>query len=356
MTARKRASGVRRARKRHGAQGGQGTGRPRRTTETRCAAKPAASAADPGAGEAQATLAPGASRLDLDTAIDGYLQHLSVERGLANNTLQAYARDLRSFATFAMARGLDEPARLTTADIAAWARDLASSGLSPGSQARMLVSVRGFFRHLDREGEIAEDPAQRVDVPRVRRPLPFYVGHDDVLALLRAAEGSTRDQAIIVLLYGAGLRVSEVCALELGQVYLDAGVLRVRGKGSKERVVPIGQPVSQVLQRYLEGERRARVGGGPNELVFPGRALDRPLTRQGVFEMLRRVARVAGVDRAVSPHKLRHGFATDLVRGGADLRSVQVMLGHADLRTTEVYTHVDDAHLRRTYDRTHPRR
>jgi integrase/recombinase XerD len=158
-----------------------------------------------------------------------------------------------------------------------------------------------------------------------------------------------------MLLYGAGLRVSEVVKLEIGSMQLETGVLRVAGKGKKERVVPIGPPVIETLERYLRGERKPRVGRGPNDLLFPGRNLKKPLTRQAVFEMLRRSAQKAGLVQSVSPHKLRHGFATDLVQNGADLRSVQVMLGHADLRTTEVYTHVDEEHLRRTYDKTHPR-
>lgn len=291
----------------------------------------------------------------LDAAIDGYLVHLKVERNLAKNTLEAYSRDLRDFSDAMLDASKREPAAVDTEAIAAWARSLADSGLKARSQARMLVAVRGFFRHLVRTRVLDVDPAKLVDLPKPGRPLPKLVSIEEIVELLKVCP-SARDRALVLLLYGAGLRVSEVVKLELGSVMLDAGVLRVVGKGNKERAVPIGGPVIDGLRSYLDGERAARLGGLPSELVFPGRSKRRPLTRQAVFELLRRLALAAGIKRDISPHKLRHGFATDLVRGGADLRSVQVMLGHADLRTTEIYTHVDDEHLRRTYDRTHPRR
>src|SRR5262245_37191467 len=255
-----------------------------------------------------------------------------------------------------IARGLTDPKDISSEDISGWVRGLADQGKKARSQARMLVAVRGFFRSLVKNRELDKDPARQVELPRAGRPLPKMITYEDVLELLRAAHKSARDRALIYLLYGAGLRVSEVVHLELGGVYLESGVLRVLGKGSKERVIPIGTPVIAALEEYIGGERVQQLRGRVSDLLFPGRSKSKPLTRQAVFEILRRLARNAGVTRDISPHKLRHGFATDLVRGGADLRSVQVMLGHADLRTTEIYTHVDDEHLRRTYDRTHPRR
>jgi integrase/recombinase XerD len=291
----------------------------------------------------------------LDSAIDRYLAFLRVERNLAANTLEAYSRDLGDFAGAMIEAGATEPARVKADHIAAWVRELAGSGLKATSQKRMLVAVRGLFRWLLRTHSIAEDPAKKIDLPKEGRRLPKLVGYDDVVAMLRAAE-SARDRALVFLLYGAGLRVTEVVRLELGAIHLDAGVIRVLGKGGKERAVPIGTAIIDGIRLYLEGERARALRGEANDLLFPGRSRRRPLTRQAVFEVLRRLAAKAGIRRDVSPHKLRHGFATDLVRGGADLRSVQVMLGHADLRTTEMYTHVDDAHLRQTYDRTHPRR
>lgn len=293
---------------------------------------------------------------ELDAAIDGYLSFLGVERNLAKNTLEAYGRDLADFSKVMIAKKRTDPKDITTDDIADWVRGLADQGKKKRSQARMLVAVRGLFKSLVKNRELDQDPARQVELPRAGKPLPKMVSYDEVLLLLAAARSSARDRLLILLLYGAGLRVSEVCHLELGGVYLESGILRVLGKGSKERVIPVGGPVIAALEEYIGGERVALLRGRISDLLFPGRSLRKPLTRQAVFEILRRLALAAGVTSDISPHKLRHGFATDLVRGGADLRSVQVMLGHADLRTTEIYTHVDDEHLRRTYDRTHPRR
>jgi integrase/recombinase XerD len=290
----------------------------------------------------------------LDVSIDSYVAHLSVERNLAKNTLESYGRDLRDFTDAMIERGITEPAAVRAESIADWVRDLARAGLKARSQARMLVAVRGFFRHLKATRVLTEDPSKLIDLPRAGRTLPELVAHDEVMKLASVAD-SSRDRALVMLLYGAGLRVSEVVRLELSAVALDAGMIRVRGKGGKERVVPIGTPVIDSLERYLR-DRAVLLAGRTNDLVFPGRRPERPLTRQAAFEVLRRLAAKADIGRDISPHKLRHGFATDLVRGGADLRSVQMMLGHADLRTTEVYTHVDDEHLRKTYDLTHPRR
>lgn len=291
----------------------------------------------------------------LDASIDAYLVYLKVERNLAKNTLEAYGRDLRDFAERMIADGVTEARSVKADHIAAWVQSLSRMGLKARTQARMLVAVRGFFRRLLRERAIPEDPAKLIDLPRAGRPLPELVRYEEVLLLLKEAKDSARDRLLLMLLYGAGLRVSEVVKLELGAIQLQQGILRVRGKGGKERVVPIGTPVIDALNTYLQGERPAMLAGYETDLLFPGRGLRRPLTRQAVFEILRRLARAAEIDRDISPHKLRHGFATDLVRGGADLRSIQVMLGHADLRTTEIYAHVDDEHMRRTYDRTHPR-
>lgn len=292
----------------------------------------------------------------LDAQIDDYLLHLRVERGLADNTLDAYGRDLADFAGSMIDKGLEDARQVKTEHVSAWVRDLAKSGLAASSQKRMLVAVRGLFRFLVRRDVLEEDPADLVSLPKEGKRLPKTVGREEVVALLEAARASPRDLALVLLLYGAGLRVSEAVKLDVGGVHLDAGLVRVLGKGNKERVVPIGEPVLEVLRAYLDGDRKARLKSGPNDALFPGRGGKGALTRQAAFTLLRRLARAAGLRDDVSPHKLRHAFATHLVQGGADLRSVQVMLGHADLRTTEIYTHVDDQHLRRTYDRHHPRR
>lgn len=291
----------------------------------------------------------------LDGQLDDYLTHLRVERDLATNTLEAYGRDLSDFAGAMIDGGYDDATKISSERVARWVRDLAKAGLAASSQKRMLVAVRGFFRFLVRRHGLEEDPAALVALPKQSRRLPQTVTREDVVAMLEVCKDKPRDLALVMLLYGAGLRVSEAVGLEVGGVHLDAGLVRVVGKGSKERVVPLGEPVLEVLRVYIDGTRKRRLEAS-NDALFPGRGGRGHLTRQAAFVVLRKVARRAGLPEDVSPHKLRHAFATHLVQGGADLRSVQVMLGHADLRTTEIYTHVDDRHLRKTYDRTHPRR
>ncbi len=291
----------------------------------------------------------------LDARIDAYLTHLRVERSLADNTLEAYGRDLADFAGAMIEQGLADAPAIQTEHVSDWVRGLAEAGLEPSTQARMLVAVRGLYKHLLRERAVSEDPSRLVDLPKPKRRLPETLSYEEVIRLLVAAAENHRDRAIIALLYGAGLRVSEVIHLEMSQIHLEAGLIRVRGKGDKERAVPIGTQVIDHVQRYLDLERSARLRGRISELIFPGRGRSGVYTRQAVFAMLRRLAERASIGREISPHRLRHAFATHLVQGGADLRAVQAMLGHADLRTTEVYTHVDDEHLRTTYDRTHPR-
>jgi integrase/recombinase XerD len=291
----------------------------------------------------------------LDAEIDAYLVHLEVERNLADNTLEAYGRDLADFAGAMIDAGADRATAVTVEQIASWVRSLAEAGLEPSTQARMLVAVRGLYKHLVRERIAVEDPSKMVDLPKPKRRLPEVVTYDEVVALMVAAADNHRDRAIVVLLYGAGLRVSEVVRLELGQIYLDAGLIRALGKGNKERTIPIGDRVVELVRRYIEEDRPARLKERTTDLVFPGRSKTGGLTRQTIFAMLRRLGARADLASKISPHKLRHAFATHLVRGGADLRAVQAMLGHADLRTTEIYTHVDEGHLRATYDRAHPR-
>ena len=292
----------------------------------------------------------------LDEQIDVYLMHLRVERNLADNTLEAYARDLGDFASAMLDVDIEDARNATTENIAFWVRSLAAAGLKPSSQARMLIAVRGLFKHLVKEGALQENPAKLLELPKGERRLPKVVRYEEVLQLLTSSAANRRDRAIIALLYGAGLRVSEVVRLDLSGVYLDAGLVRVHGKGDKERVVPIGGPVIESLKVYIEEDRAPRLKGQVNDSLFPGRSGKGRMTRQTINALLKRLAKAAGLpSKDISPHKLRHGFATDLVRGGADLRSVQVMLGHADLRTTEIYTHVDREQLRKVYNRTHPR-
>lgn len=291
----------------------------------------------------------------LDEQIDDYMLHLRVERNLADNTLQAYARDLAQFTRFVLDRGRSDARDVSSADVEAWSASLAGAGRKPSSQARMLVAVRGFYRYLRKEKVVESLPTEPVDLPKQSRRLPHGVVIEEARRLIAAAS-ELRDELWVLLLYGAGLRVSELVHLDLSGVHLEAGILQVIGKGSKERLVPVGPMVMDRMRDYLASDRPSRLRGTPSEAVFPGKGRNGRISRQTVFLRLRRLALEAGLDRTISPHALRHGYATDLVRGGADLRSVQAMLGHADLRTTEIYTHVDDRHLRKAYDRSHPRR
>lgn len=289
---------------------------------------------------------------ELDADVDDYLLHLRVERNLADRTLEAYGRDLASFVAFSVKRGRVRATDVTSDDVSDWVRELAVEGRAASTQTRMLVAVRGFYRYLRRERGLESLPTEPVDLPKTSRPLPRLVDRSGALALLRACGDDLRDRLFVLLLYGVGLRVSEVVDLDLQSLHLDAGTLRVVGKGSKERAVPLGLIVVEALRAYLEEGRRRSAG----DALFPGRSRKGRVSRQTIFLRLRRLALVAGLPHAISPHKLRHGFATDLLRGGADLRSLQAMLGHADLRTTEIYTQVDDEHVQRVYRRTHPRR
>jgi integrase/recombinase XerD len=287
-------------------------------------------------------------------ALDAFLVHLDLERGLARNTVEAYRRDLEELSRYLVERGRHDLASVRRDDVTSWLESLAACGRAPRTQARKCVAARRFFGYLAVERIVGGDPTETVEPPKLGRPLPHSIELEEVLSMYRACDRD-RDRCLIALLFGGGLRVSELTSLRLEQVYADDGFLRVVGKGNKERVVPVGPPVAAIVERYLNGERRETLRGRLNEHVFPGRAGRGAITRQAVFLRVRALARAAGLRRDPSPHTLRHGFATSLVHGGADLRTVQTLLGHADLRTTEIYTHLSSDHIRRSYDRAHPR-
>lgn len=289
-----------------------------------------------------------------DAAVREWLTWHRVEKGASAATVAAYRRDLADFA-----RGFDAvpaPAEVAETDILAWLARRAAAGIGPRSQARGLVAARGFFRYLLDLDRIAADPTARVELPKAGRPLPVTLTVDEVERLLNAPDVSTprglRDRAMVEVLYATGLRVSELVGLALGQVHLEGGYVRVMGKGRKERIVPLGDVARAWLERYL-AEARAP-GGKPADAVFITR-LGGPLTRQGFFKNLRALALSVGLERPISPHKLRHAFATHLLERGADLRSLQLMLGHADIGTTEIYTHLARARLQRIHAEHHPR-
>lgn len=287
--------------------------------------------------------------------LERWLESLRAERGLADNTLEAYRRDLDRFGAFLAQRRLD-PLSLGPGDLAAYVRELRRGGLAPRSIRRALAALRGFFGDLVSRGDRNDDPAADLLSPRMLATLPKVLSRDQVEALLAAPDLSSplgvRDKAMIELLYASGLRVSELVTIEIGQVRLDEGFLLVRGKGSKERVVPVGDAAIGWISRYLRDVRPA-LARGRHWTLFVNRNGE-AMTRQGFWKNLKAWGRAAGIAE-LSPHVLRHSFATHLLEFGADLRSVQMMLGHADVATTQIYTHIHEARLKSLYDRFHPR-
>lgn len=293
----------------------------------------------------------------MEQTCDRFLDYLRVERNLAPLTIEAYARDLRGFRTHLAQDGVVRPCDVLATHISSWLYGLAQRNLRTSSQARALSAVRQLFSFLVREGALATDPTALIEGPRRRRPLPVVLSPQETTRLLEQPKGETpreqRDRAAMELLYASGLRASELCLLRTDELHLQLGVVRPTGKGSKERVVPIGRPATAALSWYLEHGRAALLKGAASPYVFIGNR-GKPLSRMGLFKIVRRYALAAGIARKVSPHKLRHAFATHLLQGGADLRAIQRMLGHADVSTTEIYTHVECSQLREVVDEHHP--
>jgi integrase/recombinase XerD len=291
-------------------------------------------------------------------SIEGYLDMLAAERGLARATLAAYGRDLLALAGTLAEAGVARVADVRATHVRRHLLVLERRGLTARSRARALAAIRGWLRFLVREGAIAADPLDGVGQRRTPARLPAALGKDDSARLVTTtppgARRADRDRALLELLYGCGLRVSEVTSLRLEQVDLRVGYLTVLGKGGKERVVPIGKHGQEALRAYVERERMRLVAGRPSPWVFvrPG---GRPISRQTVWKLVKRRATAAGLRQRVSPHTLRHSFATHLLDGGADLRVVQTLLGHADVGTTQIYTHVDAQRLSAVHRRHHPR-
>ena len=287
--------------------------------------------------------------------VDSFLDSLWLERGLSDNTLHAYRTDLSTFCRWQEQSGgaLKET---QTADILAFLG--AHSQNSVRTVARRLSSLRRLFQYLVREGQMRYDPTATVESPRLGRSLPRSLTESEVEALLAAPDAETdiglRDRALLEVLYATGLRVSELVNLRVEQVNMRQGLVRVVGKGNKERLVPMGEPALQWLGRYIQAARPALLGKCPQATLFPGRA-GRPLTRQAFWYAIKRHARKAGVHKSISPHVLRHAFATHLLNHGADLRVVQLLLGHVDISTTQIYTHVARERLKRLHAQHHPR-
>jgi integrase/recombinase XerD len=294
---------------------------------------------------------------DPSTAIDAYLDHLRIERRLALLTIESYSRDLVALARFAEAAGVAVE-ELSRQDLEAFVRGLMSSGLSPRSTARAVACVRGFYRFLVLDRRLDASPADDLHAPRAWPALPRLLSLDEVDRLLAAPDVATprglRDRAMIELLYATGLRVSELVGLRAPELNLEAGYLTCTGKGDKQRLVPMGEQAVAWVQRYLRDGRPALLAGRSTPRMFVN-VRGGGLSRVGFWKILKAQGVRAGLPRGLSPHVLRHSFATHLLDRGADLRSIQMMLGHADLSTTQIYTHVLDARLRTIYERFHPR-
>jgi integrase/recombinase XerD len=293
------------------------------------------------------------------SAVDVYLTHLTVERRLAANSIESYARDLQLLAEFAAGRRVAIDS-LSRDDLEAFVRDLMGSGRSPRSVARAIACYRGFYRFLVIDGRLNASPADDLRPPRAWKVLPRYLAVEEVDRLIAQPVIDTprglRDRALIELLYATGMRVSELISLRPSDINLEASYLTCTGKGDKQRIVPIGDEAADWVRAYLKQARPVLLGKRSSPRLFVNaRGGGAGLTRVGFWKILKAYARQAGLSRTISPHVLRHSFATHLLERGADLRAIQMMLGHADLSTTQIYTHVLEQRMRTVYDRFHPR-
>lgn len=308
----------------------------------------------PGArGRRQLTPAAGA-----DPVVDAFCDTLWLEDGLAKNTLDAYRRDLRLFAVWLAKERKAALIDATHADLLAYLAHRFQLRTKASSASRLLSTFKRFYRMQVREGKLTTDPTLNIESPRMPRPLPKSLAEGDVDRLLGAPAGddplAMRDRAMLELLYATGLRVTELVTIKVSQVSLDAGVLRVMGKGSKERLVPIGEEAIERIQAYLDEARPDLLEGRTADALFVTRRAA-PMTRQMFWNLIKRYALQAGISTSISPHVLRHAFATHLLNHGADLRVVQMLLGHADVSTTQIYTHVARERLKQLHQKHHPR-
>lgn len=296
--------------------------------------------------------------MEIAAAISSFLTHAKVEKGLSPNTVSAYRRDLMKFCEFARKRKLT-PGTVSRDDLVDFLAGLYRQHLESKSVARHLVSLRNFFRFAQIQELISADPTINLESPKIRRSLPGYLRLEEVEKLLAQPDAKTpfglRDRAMLEVLYSAGLRVSELVGLRVSDLDTKAGCVRCIGKGDKERIVPIGKKALGMVERYLRDARPKMLGKSPASPTLFVNRRGQPLSRVGVWKILSAYGRRAGLRVALTPHMLRHSFATHLLERGADLRSVQLMLGHADISTTQIYTHVVEERLKQIYKAHHPR-
>lgn len=289
--------------------------------------------------------------------LDGYAAHLMLEKGLAANTLEAYTADVMKLLTYLADVGKN-PADIELDDLENFAADLHDAGISLRSRARIISGIKSFYRYLTLEGYVEKDPAVMLQSPRAGRKLPDVLSVEEIDAMIECIDMSKpegqRNRAIIETLYGCGMRVSELVNLEIGKVYFDERFIVVRGKGDKERVVPMSDITAAEIEAYMEQRSHIDVKPGEDHILFLNRRGHR-LTRVMIFYIIKHLAAMAGVKKSISPHTLRHSFATHLLEGGANLRAIQQMLGHESISTTEIYIHIDRSRLRSEILRFHPR-
>lgn len=294
----------------------------------------------------------------LDTLADQYLNYLLIEKGLSEKTLDSYGSDMAMYLSFLENNGVNDISDADTPVILKHLISMRNTGLGARSRARHLVTIRGFYRFLVQEKLLKHDPTRLIDLPKSGLKLPDVLSVEEVRLLLSIPDTKTptgsRDAAMIELLYAAGLRVSELINLKLQAVNMEAGFVRVFGKGSKERVVPIGLFAKEKIDDYLKTARPLILKSIVSRYLFVARA-GKPMTRQGFWKLIKRYALKAGFNKKITPHSLRHSFASHLLEGGADLRAVQLMLGHVDISTTQIYTHVAREHLKKIHEKFHPR-
>lgn len=289
------------------------------------------------------------------TAIEDFLQHLKLELGLSQNSLSAYRSDLDELARFFPKK---QPTQLRPSDLNSFFEQLAARGRKPATLARKLSSVKSFFGYLKENGMVRDNPASGYRAPRLARYHPDYLTVEDIDRILAAADAdpklATRDRALIEILYGCGLRISELIDLTVSNIEFEAGFVKVVGKGNKQRLVPLGEFARAAIENYLDSPVRRRFKTTGGQVLFVNR-VGEPLSRVGVWKTIKKLVARAGLTKAVTPHTFRHSFATHLLVGGADLRTVQEMLGHADISTTEIYTQIDQGYIVAEHRRHHPR-
>jgi integrase/recombinase XerD len=294
----------------------------------------------------------------IDELTQKYLDFLIIEKGLSNNSIESYSTDIVQYISFLEKNSIERLDEVDSAVILAWLIDLTKKGLSAKSRARHLITIRGLYKFLINEQDVPINPVKNVDIPKIGFALPKIMTVQEIEDLIDAPDISKprgqRDCAMMELMYGAGLRVSELIGIQLQDINLDANFIRVMGKGSKERIIPIGSRARAINQKWIKEGRSSLLKKISSPYLFVARA-GKPMTRQSFWKIIKKFALVANITHNITPHTLRHSFATHLLEGGADLRSVQTMLGHADISTTQIYTHISREYLMKMHQKFHPR-